>query len=80
MPLGAFMLAGVSSLAKAQHSAPKTDKDLPTVDVKADADKPDGTRATTTRVGKTLQGPQDVPQAITTVTGSLMEQQHVGSL
>lgn len=80
LPLGAFMLAGVSSLAMAQQAAPEAAKNLPTVDVKADADKPDGVRATTTRVGKTLQDPQDIPQAITTVTGSLMEQQHVGSL
>lgn len=80
LPLGAFMLAGVSSFAIAQQAAPEPAKNLPTVEVKADADKPDGVRATTTRLGKTLQDPQDIPQAITTVTGTLMEQQNVGSL
>lgn len=80
LPLGAFMLASVSSLSMAQQATPEPAKSLPTVDVKADADKPDGVRATTTRVGKTLQDPHDIPQAITTVTGALMEQQHVGSL
>lgn len=80
LPLGAFMLAGVSSFSIAQQVVPDAAKNLPTVDVKADADKPDGVRATTTRVGKTLQDPHEIPQAITTVTGALMEQQHVGSL
>ncbi len=80
LPLGAFMLAGASSFAVAQQVAPEPTKNLPTVEVKADADKPDGVRATTTRVGKTVQDPQDIPQAITTVTGALMEQQNVGSL
>ncbi len=80
LPLGAFMLAGASSFALAQQAAPEPAKNLPTVEVKADADKPDGVRATTTRVGKSLQDPQDIPQAITTVTGALMEQQNVGSL
>ena len=80
MPLGAFMLASASSLAIAQQAVPEQTKSLPTVDVKAAADKPDGVRATATRVGKTLQDPHDIPQAITTVTGALMEQQHVGSL
>ncbi len=74
------MLAGASSLVMAQQAAPEQAKTLPTVDVKADADKPDGVRATTTRVGKTLQDPQDIPQAVTTITGALLEQQHVGSL
>ena len=80
LPLGAFMLAGVSTFAIAQQATPEPAQNLPTVDVKADADKPDGVRATTTRVGKTLQDPHEIPQAITTVTGALMEQQHVGSL
>ena len=80
LPLGAFMLAGVSPFVLAQQSPSESAKNLPTVDVKATADKPDGVRATATRVGKTLQDPQEIPQAITTVTGALMEQQHVGSL
>jgi catecholate siderophore receptor len=85
LPLGAFMLAGLSSLspeAQAQTPPAPASKELPAVKVKADADadKPDGLRATSTRVGKTLQDPHEVPQAITTVTQSLMEQQQVGSL
>jgi catecholate siderophore receptor len=39
-----------------------------------------GYQGTQTRVGKTLQDPHDIPQAITTVTRELMEDQQVGSL
>lgn len=39
-----------------------------------------GYQATETRVGKVKQDPQDIPQAITTVTHQLMEEQQVGSL
>ncbi len=83
LPLGAFMLAGLSTLgqqALAQTATPGATRELATVQVQADADKPDGLRASTTRVGKMLQDPHDVPQAITTVTSALMEQQQVGSL
>lgn len=79
MPLGALMLAGLSTLAP-QAMAQSAAKELPTVQVHADADKPDSLRATSTRVGKVLQDPHDVPQAITTLTSALMEQQQVGSL
>ena len=72
-----LLLVGAASLpALAQEAA----KELPTVSVQADADKPDGYRATTTRVGKVLQDPHDIPQAVTTITLSLMEEQQVGSL
>jgi catecholate siderophore receptor len=60
--------------------AQETAKELPTVSVQAEADKPDGYRATTTRVGKVLQDPHDIPQAVTTITNTLMEEQQVGSL
>ena len=40
----------------------------------------DGYQATKTRVGKTLQDPHDIPQAVTTVTRSLMHDQQVGTL
>jgi outer membrane receptor for monomeric catechols len=53
---------------------------LPGVDVKSKPDAADGLRGSTTRVGKTLQDPHEIPQAITTITNSLMEQQQVGSL
>jgi catecholate siderophore receptor len=72
-----LLLLGATSLPTlAQEAA----KELPTVSVQADADKPDGYRATTTRVGKVLQDPHDIPQAVTTITNTLMEEQQVGSL
>ena len=81
LPLGA-MLAGMSlhpDAALAQQAA-DTAKELPAVKVDADASRPDGMRATTTRVGKTLQDPHEIPQAVTTVTKSIMDEQQVGSL
>ena len=42
--------------------------------------KEDGYQATKTRVGKMLQDPHDIPQAVTTVTKALMHDQQVGSL
>ncbi len=97
-PLGAWMLAGLSTLAAPALAQPQfppasqqgspagsrpgtqpTTPELPTVRVEAGAEKPDGLRATTTRVGKVLQDPHDVPQAVTTVTNRLMEEQRVGS-
>lgn len=81
--LSAMVLAALSNLsvARAEETADKAAAtQLPTVTVKADAEKADGYRATTTRVGKILQDPQDVPQAVTIVTQKLMEEQQVGSL
>lgn len=76
LPLGALMLAGVSLGAQANPTV-----ELPAVTVQAAGEVvQDGYRATTTRVGKTLQDPHDIPQAVTTVTGVLMEEQQVGSL
>lgn len=77
LPLGAALMA-VSLNAQAELAAEKT---LSTVSVQADAEAPqDGMRATVTRVGKTLQDPHDIPQAVTTVTNKIMEEQQVGSL
>jgi len=56
------------------------DKTLKAVTVTATQDQPDGYRATKTRVGKVLQDPHDVPQAITTVTQALIEEQEANSL
>lgn len=39
-----------------------------------------GYQATKTRVGKTVQDPQDIPQAVTTLTRELLHDQQVGSL
>jgi catecholate siderophore receptor len=74
--LAGLLIAAPCSPALAQEAA----KQLPTVSVQADADKPDGYRATATRVGKVLQDPHDIPQAVTTLTGALLEEQQVGSL
>ncbi len=80
LPLSAVMLAVLSLGAQAQ-STPAQTTTLPTVTVKANQEaQQDGLRATTTRVGKVLQDPHDVPQAVTTVTNALLEEQQVGSL
>ena len=81
LPLGAIMLAGLSTLpALAETANTEKTKELSTINVQADVDKPDGLRATATRVGKVLQDPHDVPQAITTITKAMLEEQQVGSL
>jgi hypothetical protein len=53
--------------------------ELPNVSVQADSDKPEGCRATATCVGKVLKDPHDIPQAVTSLTGALLEEQQVGS-
>ncbi|HMM54984.1 MAG TPA: TonB-dependent receptor plug domain-containing protein, partial [Candidatus Desulfobacillus sp.] len=78
--LGLGLLAACALPALAQDKGAEAAKELPTVNVSADAEPPDGYRATTTRVGKVLQDPHDIPQAVTTVTSQLMEEQQVGSL
>lgn len=83
LPLGAALMAGgLSFNVLAQEEAPGSgDTVLSTVKVQADTEtEPDGYRATTTRVGRTLQDPHDIPQAVTTVTNRIMEEQQVGSL
>jgi catecholate siderophore receptor len=56
-------------------------EELQEVDVKASKEtEHKGYQATQTRVGKVLQDPHDIPQAITSVTHELMEDQQVGSL
>lgn len=69
--------AGATTTATAE-----TTQELPVVKVSDTADKKekDGYQATKTRVGKMLQDPQDVPQAVTSVTRKLMDEQQVGSL
>ena len=56
-------------------------QELEEVNVKATAVvEKDGYQATKTRVGKVLQDPHDIPQAVTTVTGSLIKDQQLASL
>lgn len=78
LPLGAMMVAGLLGIA--QVASADEEKTLSTVNVKAVAEQPDGYLAAKTRVGKVVQDPHDVPQAITTVTRSLMEEQEANSL
>jgi catecholate siderophore receptor len=83
LPLGALLCAGFSTLSptvSAQTSPIESINQLPAVTVQGKADNDGGMLATTTRVGKIQQNPHDVPQAVTTITRSLMEQQQVGSL
>jgi catecholate siderophore receptor len=76
LPLGAMMMASMPVAALADNQG---EKQLDTVKVEASSER-DGYRATATRVGKTLQDPHDIPQAVTTVTNAMMEEQQVGSL
>jgi len=78
--LAFMMLAPAAALAQTPAAAETT---LATVKVEDTADPMavnNGYQATETRVGKIKQDPHDVPQAITTVTSKLMEEQQVGSL
>lgn len=77
LPLGAAVVAGLLGVADASAAEEQT---LAPVTVKATAEQQDGYRASKTRVGKVVQDPHDVPQAITTITRSLMEEQEANSL
>ena len=82
----AVMLLAQSYAVIAEEVKPEATPDtkveqLQEVSVKATKERQnDGYQATKTRVGKTLQDPQDIPQAITTVTQELMHDQQVSSL
>lgn len=82
LPLGAmlFGMAMIPSAMAAETAVKETT--LETVEVKGQQEEEtqDGYQATKTRVGKVLQDPHDIPQAVTTVTNKLMEEQQVGSL
>ena len=79
--LAPHALAQTAPSTNTAQTAPETT--LPTVRVEDTADPMavnNGYQATETRVGKIKQDPQDIPQAITTVTSQLMDEQQVGSL
>lgn len=87
LPLGAMMcgMAVVTPVMPVQ--AAEADQQLKTVVVKDATEKDplnlnenNGYQATTTRIGKTLQDPHDIPQGITVVTRELMDDQQVSSL
>src|SRR5574343_1279304 len=73
----ALMTAGLAISPSAQADE---DKMLGAVTVTATQDPPDGYRASKTRVGKVAQDPHDIPQAITTVTRALLDEQDASSL
>ncbi len=76
LPLGAALFASLLQPTLAE------DQVLPAVTVQgtAEAQENTGYQATRTRVGKVVQDPHEIPQAVTTVTHQLMEEQQVGSL
>lgn len=64
---------------KAEQATPE--KELAEITVKANViQSSDGYQATKTRVGKVLQDPHDIPQAVTTITKSLIKDQQLSSL
>ena len=76
LPLAALM--AVSFGAGAQSGGEQTMS--PVIVTDTAERQPDGHLATRTRVGKVEQDPHKIPQAITTVTSALLEEQQVGSL
>lgn len=84
LPLAATMMAVSFSAVAQQQDTGKTgntDQTLSTVIVTGQTENEvDGYLATKTRVGKILQDPHNIPQAVTTITNTLMEEQQVGSL
>ncbi len=83
-PLGALVagLAFCGGSALAADKADTTKKDdgtLPAVEVNGNREAP-AYMATKTRVGKVEQDPHDIPQAVTTVTSKILEEQQASSL
>ncbi len=79
----AVMLAmqSMTAIAGEELANPAKQQELEEVNVKASAVPiADGYQATRTRVGKVLQDPHDIPQAVTTVTHSLIKDQQLASL
>jgi len=76
LPLGALAAGfGLASAALAQTTPPKEETVLPTVRIKASAEKQgkDDYQATETRIGKGKQDIRDIPQSLTVVTEKLMD-------
>ena len=79
----AVMLAtqAIPAMAEDKNVETTAQQELEEVNVKATAvPAADGYQATKTRVGKVLQDPHDIPQAVTTVTHSLIKDQQLSSL
>lgn len=81
LPIAALMLSSASFYAYADLDAAGKEsiKTLTDVEVTGTREK-DGYRATHTNTTKTNQDPHDVPQAITTITQVLLEEQQASSL
>ena len=78
LPLAAAVVAAFLGVPEEAMAA--EEQTLAPVTVKAAADQQDGFRATSTRVGRVVQDPQDIPQSIVTITRSLMEEQDANTL
>ncbi len=83
-PLGALVaglaFCGGTTLAADKADVPtQDDSTLPAVEVNATRDAP-AYMATKTRVGKVEQDPHEIPQAVTTVTSILLQEQQAASL
>lgn len=74
-------MQSMTAIAQEEPANPANQQELEEVKVKASAIlAADGYQATKTRVGKILQDPHDIPQAVTTVTGSMIKDQQLASL
>ncbi len=83
-PLGALVAGlafcgGTAIAADKSDTKNKDDSTLPAVEVNATRDAP-AYVATKTRVGKIEQDPHDIPQAVTTVTSTMLQEQQASSL
>jgi len=82
LPLGAMLLAG-SLNAMAQTAPTSTEKTLPTVVVREQAEAPEGKdalRATETTIGKGKQQLRDIPQSVTVVTEKLIDDRNLDTV
>lgn len=81
IPLGAALMLGGLQLPALAQTAPagQEPQQLPAVTV-TDERVRDGVLGKSTRVGKVAQDPHEVPQAVTTVTSKLIEEQGANSL
>lgn len=81
LPLyNAFMLGGIFLMPQAEAGIELI---TPDINVLAPLEKgfdEGGYIGTSTRVGKTLQDPHDIPQAVTSITKKIIEEQNAGSL
>ncbi len=82
-PLGALVaglaFCGSPALAADNKGGERDDGTLPSVEVTAKRES-SAYVATKTRVGKVVQDPHEIPQAITTIAGKLLQEQQASSL